>query len=144
MVRSPTLSYVVGFLFRDNGSEVALILKKRPARVAGLLNGIGGKIEPGEDPLAAMIREFPEEAGVAVTKWRCFATIDCLAGYYGIIHCYVSTEKIPAPLKQMTDEEIVWQRMDQLAKAKLHPQLYWLLPMALDRSVFISRVTASS
>jgi hypothetical protein len=36
--------YVVGFLFRNNLSEVALIKKDRPAWQAGHLNGIGGKL----------------------------------------------------------------------------------------------------
>ena len=31
---------------------------------AGLLNGIGGKIEDGEAPIEALVREFAEETGV--------------------------------------------------------------------------------
>lgn len=58
--------YVCGFAF--NGPHVALILKNRPAHLAGKLNGIGGKLEEGDSsPEAAMAREFLEEAGVATT-----------------------------------------------------------------------------
>lgn len=53
--------YVLGFLFSEDGSRVLLIWKNRPAWQAGKLNGIGGKIEDGEQPLDAMKREFVEE-----------------------------------------------------------------------------------
>lgn len=39
--------YVLGFMFstEDRGQKVALIKKLKPKWQAGLLNGIGGKIE---------------------------------------------------------------------------------------------------
>lgn len=59
-------SYVVGYLFNDDGTEVALILKDHPAEQVGKLNGIGGRIERLEDSQMAMLREFEEETGVTV------------------------------------------------------------------------------
>lgn len=41
--------YVVGFLFDSEFRQVALIRKQKPQWQAGLLNGIGGKIEYGEN-----------------------------------------------------------------------------------------------
>lgn len=55
--------YVVGFMFDQSMEEVALIRKNKPEWQAGLLNGVGGKIEPNESALFAMRREFLEEAG---------------------------------------------------------------------------------
>ena len=49
-----TLLYVV------RGDKILLIHKKRGLG-AGKLNGVGGKIEAGESPLAAAVREFEEE-----------------------------------------------------------------------------------
>lgn len=66
--------YVNGFLFDPTLSQVVLIRKNKPPHQEGLLNGIGGKIEPGERPLAAMTREFKEEAGLIV-PWFHFATM---------------------------------------------------------------------
>ncbi len=51
------------FLIKDG--EVLLGMKKRGFG-AGKWNGFGGKLEPGEDPFAAAIREIKEEAGVDV------------------------------------------------------------------------------
>ena len=56
-------SYVVGLMFNKSMSQVALIRKQKPKWQAGLLNGIGGKIEDGETGLDAMRREFYEETG---------------------------------------------------------------------------------
>ena len=64
---------MVGFLFRNSGTEVALVRKLKPEWQRGLLNGIGGKIEPGEDSREAMVREFEEETGARVDAWRSFA-----------------------------------------------------------------------
>jgi 8-oxo-dGTP diphosphatase len=57
--------YCLGFMFSENRQLVVLIAKDHPKQMVGLLNGIGGKIEVGESPRNAMVREFREEAGVA-------------------------------------------------------------------------------
>jgi 8-oxo-dGTP diphosphatase len=49
------------FLLRDG--EILLARKKRGLG-AGLINGVGGKIEPGESPEEAAARECREEIGV--------------------------------------------------------------------------------
>lgn len=51
------------FLVKDG--KVLLGMKKRGFG-AGKWNGFGGKIEEGEDAVAAMVREMKEEAGVDV------------------------------------------------------------------------------
>lgn len=55
--------FVLGFCFDFGYHNVLLIEKNRPPWQAGKLNGIGGKIEEGESPAAAMAREFREETG---------------------------------------------------------------------------------
>ena len=75
--------YVVGFLFRNNGTEVALVRKLKPEWQRGRLNGIGGKIEPNEDSRAAMMREFAEETGANVDDWRAFAWLRGVCGFAG-------------------------------------------------------------
>lgn len=75
---APAVSrYALGFMFSSDRSRVALIRKLTPAWQAGLLNGIGGKIEPGESPAQAMAREFAEEAGPATdaSEWELFARL---------------------------------------------------------------------
>jgi 8-oxo-dGTP pyrophosphatase MutT (NUDIX family) len=55
--------YVVCLPDIDNG-DVLLVLKDRPPWQAGRLNLVGGKIEDGEHPREAALRELKEEAGI--------------------------------------------------------------------------------
>lgn len=71
---TPIIGYVVGFLFDQELQRVALIRKNKPRWQAGLLNGIGGKIEITDDnPHDAMFREFKEEAELCWSDWSYFA-----------------------------------------------------------------------
>lgn len=54
--------YTLTFAFHDK--YVLLIRKAKPDWQAGLLNGIGGKVEFGEGILQATRREFYEETGL--------------------------------------------------------------------------------
>jgi len=65
-------NYVVGLAFDKPAQKVALIEKRRPIWQVGKLNGVGGKLEFGELPVDAMVREFYEEAGVITetTDWH--------------------------------------------------------------------------
>lgn len=66
------ISYVVGFAY-DQFGAVAMILKNKPAILAGKWNGVGGKVEPTDVNTAyAMSREFHEETGQLIPPedWR--------------------------------------------------------------------------
>ncbi len=57
---------VATLVFVVSGGEVLLIRKKRGLG-AGKVNGPGGRLEPGETPLACAVREVEEELGVTPT-----------------------------------------------------------------------------
>lgn len=71
--------YVLGFAFDGLRQNVLLIEKTGPAWQAGRVNGIGGKIEPGDrNAHAAMQREFREETGLntPADAWHKFAIME--------------------------------------------------------------------
>jgi len=79
--------YVLGFMFNEEITEVALIRKNRPVWQAGHLNGIGGHVEPGEAPDIAMAREFLEETG-AITSlgdWIKFAQMGNVGSWGSLV-----------------------------------------------------------
>ena len=61
--------YVVGLIFNVERTEVLLINKNRPDWQKGKLNGVGGKVEEGELPYEAMVRECKEECGLLLYNW---------------------------------------------------------------------------
>lgn len=68
-----THDYVAGFAFSKGSNYVALVTKIRPQWQFGHLNAVGGKIEDGESPLAAQVREWNEECSLEVEdNWRQF------------------------------------------------------------------------
>jgi 8-oxo-dGTP pyrophosphatase MutT (NUDIX family) len=118
------MDFSVGFLF-DDGGNVALIRKNRPAWQAGRLNGIGGQIEPGETPLEAMRREFREEAGCDGLEWRNVGLV-WGEGYNLFVF---SARSAAARVRTMTDEAVAWYPVSNLP-GDIVRNLTWLVPMA--------------
>lgn len=131
--------WVVGFLLDDAvpPTDVVLIRKNRPEWQAGLLNGVGGKIEPGETVLEAMAREFVEETGVSIESWEPFAR---LKWEEGIVHFlrYFATPETLCACSTITDESIEVHKIHTLGmpgpgRANVTPNLRWLVPLAAHR-----------
>lgn len=99
--------YVVGFAFNRDMTQVVLINKERPSWQKGLLNGVGGKVEPGESYIAAMVREFQEETGVHCSSWELFHEEAFETGaHVTFFYTRLSDEQFAA-VRTMTDEIVV-------------------------------------
>jgi 8-oxo-dGTP pyrophosphatase MutT (NUDIX family) len=120
--------YTVGFLFRNQDTEVALIRKRKPIWQRGLLNGIGGHVEDGETPLECQKREFSEEADAIVDDWREFCVLNVKDA---VVHFFVSRQ--PALIRSKTSETVGWYPVTDLVRARTLENLRWLIPMALDK-----------
>lgn len=84
------------------------------------LNGIGGRVEPGENYLDAAIRETEEETGYKVTTQNiCLAGVVKLEGGYNEdwVMCFFKI-KVPSkkiPLGNVTDDgKLVWLHKDNV------------------------------
>jgi 8-oxo-dGTP diphosphatase len=120
--------YVCGFLFSPDRSRVLLIRKRRPEWQAGRLNGVGGKVEP-TDPsyLAAMTREFREEASLTIHDWRHCLTL-AAPDWQG--HFFRSFGDIDAA-RPLTDELLEIHPAIPLPHDTI-PNLRWIIPLLLD------------
>lgn len=118
--------YVAGFLFSIDWETVLLIEKNKPDWQRGRLNGVGGKIEPGESPIAAMSREFEEEAGISPAIWCRFCS---LTGEDWRVHFFVANG-YPHLARQMTGERLHVVETKRLLEYPILPNLKWLVPMA--------------
>jgi 8-oxo-dGTP diphosphatase len=126
-----TVRYVVGFLFNSTADRVVLIKKDRPDWQAGKLNGVGGKIEAGESPAMAMVREFKEEAGITITDWNNFAILSG-RGFETYFFYSEQTDDRVSMVKTMETEEVIIVDAKTLDGRPCLPNLNWLIPMALS------------
>jgi len=129
--------YVVGFA--HDGTRMAFIRKNKPEWQKGRLNGIGGKVEPGETYKDAMVREFEEETGTRIDSWTRICTIvfDESSDDPAVIAFYktrVAPEVLDG-LKTVEEEEVVINQSPIVSMAlwpeQFIPNLSWLVPLAM-------------
>lgn len=96
--------FVVGIVFDLNLQNILLIKKNRPSRMAGLFNGIGGKVEEDETFDEAMEREATEEAGLSGLLWKRGPKISVDDLY--VVRFYYAVMPGPIVYQQKTDEEL--------------------------------------
>lgn len=134
------ISYVLGFAFSRDRQNVILIEKQKPEWQAGLLNGVGGKIEQfDETPTDAMVRQFEEETGVNIPSfgWDHYSTMlqrSCK------IYCFRSFTDYVAGCETKTAEEIIAIAVKKISEWPVVPSIRTLLPMALDVNIKFSEI----
>jgi 8-oxo-dGTP diphosphatase len=102
-------------------TEGKLLICRRPShkRHGGLWEFPGGKVEDGEDDLAALRRELREELGVEVTTVDTpVFEADDLGSAFSIVFVPTSIEGTPHPFEH---DQILWARLEDLDKLPLAP-----------------------
>ena len=136
-------SYVVGFGFNADRSQVVLVKKNRPQWQAGKWNGPGGKLEGDESPSEAMVREYLEETGVQtdIADWHYYTKV---IGRDGDVYFFRMFDDKVLLASTQSDEEIVIAPVDleQIRQYGLS-NLPWLIGIALDENQPIFFVEAN-
>lgn len=125
--------YVLGFRYCESDG-VLLIQKNRPEWQAGLWNGLGGKINDGERPIDAMVREFNEESGLSTTEdeWR---EVVLLAGdNHWAMYVFVSVGAISGYRTECDEGVLMAYRRGDLPSS-IEQTADWLLRLCFDVSL---------
>ena len=79
------LTLVVACALIDADNRILLAQRPEGKALAGLWEFPGGKLEPGERPEPALIRELKEELGITVEE-PCLAPLTFASHGYGTFH----------------------------------------------------------
>lgn len=127
------IEYTCGFLHCVTTDRILLLRKEKPLWQRGKLNGIGGKIELGEDPLSAMRREWSEETQRDITpQWELFATLHFPEAKVHFFRAQVNREVGLPTDGESNDvgEMFMWVARDALPHVmNIIPNLIWIIPM---------------
>jgi 8-oxo-dGTP pyrophosphatase MutT (NUDIX family) len=122
-------SFVDALMFDPTLSRVVLIRKIRPEWQEGLLNCVGGKIEPNETAPNAVAREFKEETGVTGLQWRQFLDLK-LQRDDGMLYCFYAIGNVDKATTALDEAVGVYNVHEVMDRCDTIPNLRWLIQMA--------------
>lgn len=75
MEKNPTYLFVVAAALIDNNRNILVQRRPEGKAMSGLWEFPGGKVEAGETPAAALVRELDEELGITVSETALHPTV---------------------------------------------------------------------
>jgi 8-oxo-dGTP diphosphatase len=132
----------LGYILSADRTQVLLVYRSRPGdQHLGKWNGLGGKLEAGEDIYTCLCRELSEEAGIEVTAARLRGTISWPGfgtggedwfGFVFVVDAYTGT--IP---ERNEDGPLAWHDIDALDQLPMWAgDRYWLPLVFADGPAF--------
>ena len=134
----------LGFVMHPDGERVLMV--HRIARLGdeqlGKYNGLGGKVEPGEDVVAGMKRELREEAAIEVDAMRLRGTVSWPGfgrhgeDHFGFIFVVDAWHPITDAIPDANEEgPLTWERVDSLDELPMWEGDRYFLPLVFDPEV---------
>ncbi len=118
----------------DADGRVLLAQRPEGKSMAGLWEFPGGKVEPGETPEAALIRELHEELGID-TWSSCLAPLSFASHAYDSFHLLMplfACRKWDGTPHGREGQELKWVRPERLREMPMPPADLPLIPVLRD------------
>lgn len=120
----------------DRDGRVLLAQRPEGKSMAGMWEFPGGKVELGESPEAALVREIKEELGIEVCE-RCVAPITFVSHQYEKFHLLMllyacrKWEGIP---KSLEGQSLIWKFPREMHQLPMPPADIPLVAALMDRA----------
>ncbi len=137
MPYTPILA-TLGYVMSPDGTEVLLIHRNRREgdQHLGKYNGLGGKIEVGEDVVSGMRREIREEADVECTDLKLKGTINWPGFGKGGEDWFAFVFRIDrwqgTPRSQNPEGSLEWVKVDRILELPLWEGDRYFLPLVFE------------
>lgn len=129
----------LGFILSDDGKRTLLVHRTSRAddHHFGKYNGLGGKMESGEDIVSCMKREIFEEAGIEALDFVLRGTINWKGfggngedwfGFIFLIKAYLGI-----PHTSNSEGNLIWKEIAQLGSLPMWEGDKYFLPLVFDR-----------
>lgn len=118
----------------DKDGRVLLAQRPEGKSMAGLWEFPGGKVEPGETPEAALIRELHEELGIETWE-SCLAPLTFASHSYEDFHLLMplfACRKWNGIIEGREGQALAWARGNQLRDYPMPPADIPLIPLLRD------------
>jgi 8-oxo-dGTP diphosphatase len=128
------LVLVVACALIDADGRVLLTRRPEGKPMAGLWEFPGGKVDEGEMPEAALIRELHEELGISV-KDACLAPLTFASHSYETFHLLMPLyvcRRWDGDVEPLEGQELAWVRSNKLSTYPMPPADLPLIPILQD------------
>lgn len=118
----------------DADGRVLLTQRPEGKNLAGLWEFPGGKVEPGETPEAALIRELAEEIGIT-TKEACLAPLTFASHSYDAFHLLMPLfvcRRFEGTARGLEGQALKWVRPRDMRNYPMPPADEPLIPYLID------------
>lgn len=131
----------LGYIVSPDGKHVLLVHRNARERDPhfGKFNGLGGKLEPGEDIVAGIRREIREEAGLECQSVKLRGTISWPGfgkngeDWFGFI--FLIDKWTGTPPASNAEGTLEWRPIDNLLSLNLWPGDKYFIPLVFDSAV---------
>lgn len=129
----------LGFILSEDQKSVLLVHRnKRPEdQHLGKYNGLGGKMEDGEDVLSCLKREIKEEAGIECCETELRGTVSWPGfgpagepwfGFIFLVKSYLGT-----PSSSNAEGDLHWKPLSELGSLPMWEGDKYFLPLVFDK-----------
>jgi 8-oxo-dGTP diphosphatase len=140
MAYRPILA-TLGYVLSPDGGDVLLIRRDRRPDDAhyGKCNGLGGKLDPGEDVVTGLCREIREEAGIECQQFELRGTVSWPGfgkqgeDWFGFI--FLITQWLGTPRDANHEGTLFWHPAARILELPLWEGDRYFLPLVFERGV---------